>query len=193
MHLHDDTIVSADITKIHAEINQFRNQEFLVSSGAIAAFATTAQELPRSPLLGAGVLVLLLGLFFWHYVLTDTRSRLSAYLRVARKSGWERDYRVFADKAKFPGQRQAAVITFLVLGALTIATTFSGPIQTHFAGGEVQAIPWLLILFTITAGPYFFFVVYFGQIKYPPLIDRYERLWREVLKIEESEPPAGDA
>ena len=182
-------VVNADLTKIHAEINQFRNHEFLVSSGAIAAFATTAQELPKTPLLGVGVLLLLLGLFFWHYVLTDTRSRLSAYLRVTSCSLWEMNYRRFADRTRTPGQRGAAVITFMVLGALTILTSFLGAIQASFEEkSTVVFIPWLFGCYAIVAIPYFCIVYYFGRMKYQPLVNRYEELWKEVLAGQRYEP-----
>lgn len=175
------SVLNADVQKIHAEINQFRSHEFLVLSGAVAAFAATAQELPKSQLLGAGLLLLLLGLFFWHYVLTDTRSRLTSYLRVTSNSVWEHHYRAFANESGLPGQRQAAVIIFVVLGILTVATTFSKAVEAWFMGREIVVIPRLFAGYFIVSALYLSLVTCFGRINYGPVIKRYEDRWEKAI------------
>ena len=65
----EQAVVAADLAKLHAEINQFRNQEFLVCSGAIALFGAAVPFLKGDPVMGVGLLLVLSGLYLWHYTL----------------------------------------------------------------------------------------------------------------------------
>jgi uncharacterized membrane protein YvlD (DUF360 family) len=171
----------ADIAKLHSEINQFRNQEFVVCSFAIALFGATAKELPGKWLLSLSVLVLLVGLFLWHYTLVSTRSRLASYLRVRRLSQWEDNYTNFASKLKSPSQRKAALVIFITLGLLTFVIAASEYIQNCFDERTISLDDQRFWHYVPPIVAYMAIVSRIGLRSWEEKIALYEQIWRDVL------------
>jgi len=84
---------AADASKLHAEINQLHNQEFLITAFALALFAGSISVIVRESGLSIALLIVLAG-----------------------------DYRAFVDSVTFPSQRTVSTIVFGVLGLLGTAT-----------------------------------------------------------------------
>jgi hypothetical protein len=105
----------ADLTKLHAEVNQLRNQEFLVPSGVLVLISTIFSQITYkiyTPL------IILLGLmFYWHYTLTIIRTRITQYLILTDLSDWEKRYRDFADidENRSIGQKITVIAIFQCL------------------------------------------------------------------------------
>lgn len=188
--LGSDDILKADLTKLHSEINQFRNQEFWVCSFAIAIFGTTAREVKDNPLLGLCVLLVLLCLLYWHHTLTDTRNRLLTYLKITQKSHWELKYRKFADSIRYPSQRLAALFTFLGLGIFVPILAFHGGLLAMLQGQEYKYIWGWWPFYSLIGGLYIFFLWKYGLQNYKSMEERHIEKWRELLKTHSGSPVA---
>lgn len=171
-----------DVAKIHNEINQFRNQEFWVCSFAIALFGATVKFLPGKPLLSFGVIVVLGGLYLWHYTLAATRARLTTYLQVKHLSIWEIEYREFADKLHRPSQGTAAFITFFLLGVMVPVIAGWDYVHGGFVEKTLGPKDLLLWLYLAPLVLYIVAVVAFGLTNSTDKLSRYEHEWRRIIK-----------
>ena len=88
-------IMAADLAKLHSEVNQLRNQEFLIPSAVLVLIATIFNIIDYTIFTP---LIMLLGLiYYWFYTLHVIRTRITQYLIVSQQSFWEYRYRKFAD------------------------------------------------------------------------------------------------
>lgn len=191
-----DEIEKADLAKLHNEVNQLRNHEFFVCSFALALVGSTASVLPPAPITGLSILIVLAGLYVWHLTIMDTRSRITTFLRVSRRSYWEKRYRQFADASdqgrrerwNRGGQRMAAVIIFVVLGLAIPLITFREGLEACLPPNQ-NCVPlwhWIFIygLFELA---YLGFVTNFGISKnYNKKLDQYMARWRTIMFQETS-------
>jgi hypothetical protein len=112
-------VIELDVQKLHAEVNQLRQQEFLTTSFALALVASVLPTLitrDQSPKIAVAVLAMLLTLWLWNYTIARVRLRIVSYLRYCKYSNWENDYRCFTQKIRNPSQSMVATIFFLILG-----------------------------------------------------------------------------
>jgi hypothetical protein len=117
-----DLLDTADATKKHAEINQIRNQEFLICSFALVFYGASFSAIATEPVLVIPLLLAFAALYYWYFTLGAVRTRMSVYLDVKRLSQWEGDYRKFADTTmRHPSQRTAAAVLFVILGVIGTA------------------------------------------------------------------------
>jgi hypothetical protein len=169
-----------DVSKLHSEVNQFRNQEFWVCSFAIAILGSSLDEIISSPAIGAGILAILLGLFFWHYTITDTRSRVTSYLKAMDLSLWEIRYREFANRITFSSQRKAALLIFSVLGGIVLIASLQPLIKTGEGGfWKVESQGWLVATGMIQVC-YQMLVWIFGCKNYAHKSGAYEAQWIKI-------------
>lgn len=117
-----------DLRKLHAEINQLLNHQFLITTTAIALFGAFVALLapknlgdiqdPRFLVLATGcILASLAGLYSWNKRIVRIISDLSAYLIVTRASLWEYHYRQARPK-QHTGSLQRSI--FFVVGLMAI-------------------------------------------------------------------------
>lgn len=164
-------IDKSDATKLHAEINQLLNQQFLITIAAITFFGVISTlTLPEKGgsqaveqkeagefALGLSIAILLLFsiLFNWLHTLTQVLLRLSVYLEVRKLSVWEIHYVDYVDK--YPGtttQHKAMSLVFLTLGL------FSTGLQSYLILRGRYSMP--PVAWWVTAG--FVLFVYCGVI-----------------------------
>ena len=172
-----DLLDATDASKLHAEINQLRNQEFLITSFALAFFAGSISEIAQEPGLSIALLVVLAALFLWYYALCALRTRISVYLEVTNLSKWEGDYRTFADIVTFPSQRTVSTIFFGVLGLLGTAipsVRFLGVASADFPMGLLVAIVASLLAYLV-------FVSVLGLRSYAAHRDYFKSQWEKAL------------
>lgn len=94
-----------DVAKLHSEINQIENQRFLLTTGAITAFAAilsfvvlksvppSSSQVDAFSYVGSLLVVAILTVLYLYGVLMKRVLRIyTTYLRVTAKSGWEEDY-----------------------------------------------------------------------------------------------------
>jgi hypothetical protein len=166
-----DLLDAADAAKLHAEINQLRNQEFLISSyGLVYVTAIISVSFQSSlgmssitfALLTISLLAVLTILFIWYYTLSSLRTKISVYLAVTHLSKWEVDYRFFADKVTSPSQRTVSTFFFALLGALGTV----GLVVRFFDNGSPINSPALLIAIFVILLAYLAFVSVLGLRSY---------------------------
>ncbi len=174
----------ADANKIHAEINQLRNQQFLTCSFALALYGVSFQAVDSEPLLVIPQLVVLGTMFYWHYTLRAVQVKLSTYLRKSGLSRWERDYRAFADVVKRPSQRATAAVIFVVLGA--IATVVPAR-KLWLIMPPISNQEFLLVVAVLIA--YVCSIAYLGFKEYPEKVALYNQEWDKVLDKAQRTPP----
>lgn len=88
-------IIAADLAKLHSEVNQLRNQEFLIPSGVLVMIATIFNSIDYKMFTP---LIAFLGLsYYWFCTLHVIRTRITQYLILSKQSFWEYRYRKFAD------------------------------------------------------------------------------------------------
>ena len=115
--------------------------------------------------------------------MVDTRTRLVTYLKATRQSQWELVYREFALGTDAPSQRTAALVIFLLLGALTPIAVFGHDIQAAFRDPSLYElkISWALAYGSLGAA-YAALTSYFGYFQdYREKLERYESNWRCLL------------
>jgi hypothetical protein len=177
-----EEIQKADLAKLHNEINQLRNHEFLACSFALGIVGTTIPELTHGPVVGLGILLVLLGLFFWHHTLIDTRSRLTSYLKATRRSQWELLYRRFADQERGFGQRTAGAVTFGLLGVLVPIVTFREGFAAFILRQPVDFFWRWIFAYGAIGLMYLAAVIYYGLVKtYGSRLIEYEGRWNDLL------------
>jgi hypothetical protein len=186
-----DEIEKADLAKLHNEVNQLRNHEFLVCSFALALVGSTASVLSQEPTTGLTILLILAGLYAWHLTIMDSRSRITTFLRASRRSNWEILYREFADTPwrvliRRWGQRNAAVIIFLVLGLAIPLISFRQGLDACLSPGISCTPLWnWAIIYGILELAYLGFVVNFGIPKnYNRKLEHYMARWRDIIQQE---------
>ena len=179
-----EEIQKADLAKLHNEVNQLRNHEFLVCSFALALIGATAAELRQGPpVTGVAIIMVLLGLFFWYHTLMDARSRITSFLRATRRSQWEILYRAFADDMPFYSQRNAGVFLFAILGMAVPILTFRDGAAAFASGASYSFIhPWLEIYIGVEL-LYLSLVVYVGILKSSRnTLGRYYHHWQSIVR-----------
>lgn len=188
----------ADATKIHGEINQLRNQEFLICSFALLLYGASFQTVAQEPGLAIPLLMIYGTLFYWHYALCALQTKLSVYLSLTRLSEWESDYRGFGNIITHPGQRTAATVIFVVLGIISTAVPGWKLLGAQSPTNSSE----LLVLMIVFLLVYVSLILFFGLKSYPDKRALYEKTWREILekngrKLPTSSPvsmsPAEDA
>lgn len=184
----------ADLAKLHSEVNQFRNHEFLICSFALALVGSTVSALSQSPLTGLAILFVLFGLYVWLLTIMDSRSRVTTFLRASRNSYWENRYRKFADTpdlGKFFtwGQRNAATVIFVVLGLVIPLIAFRDGFEACLPPRQDCFPLWHWIgIFVVVEALYLGFIIYFGPPRnYSKRLNHYMSRWRTVLREESTE------
>jgi len=104
-----NSCISADIDKLHSEINQLVNQRFLLTAGSITVFALVARHIitihaePIYYLSNCAIylcLVLVLGLLYYQSRRLRTTIRIySTYLVACNYSDWELHWRIFRNNS----------------------------------------------------------------------------------------------
>jgi len=170
---------TADATKLHAEINQVRNQEFLICSFALLLYAASFPAIAQEPGLVIALLLAFSALLYWHYALGAIRTRLSVYLEVMKLSKWERDYRAFADTETYPSQRTAALVLFATLGITSTAWAgwklYGATVPPNSSGLLCWTIGFLFIVYVLLIG-------FLGLRRYRSQRAYYEKEWKRVLQ-----------
>lgn len=118
-----------DIRKLHAEIQQLRNQQFTLGTLALTAFGLSSWILPRSPygtnqaaLYSYATIALTSILWLmlrWSKTLWTLTAIISKYLELRGLSEWEKDFRSFIRKNSdysYRSQSKAVASMYLMLG-----------------------------------------------------------------------------
>lgn len=181
----------ADLAKLHSEVNQFRNHEFLICSFALALVGSTVSALSQSPLTGLAILSVLFGLYVWLLTIMDSRSRVTTFLRASRNSYWENRYRKFADTPDLGrfctwGQRNAATVIFAVLGLVIPFIAFRDGFEACLPPKQNCYPLWhWIVIFGLIEICYLGFILYFGPPRnYKNRLNKYISRWRSVLREE---------
>ena len=127
----------ADVAKLHGEINQLVNQRFLLTAGAITAFALLSRGIilrhddPSYYLANtaayAGLGLVLIVLYIQSRKLRTAIRIYSTYLRARNLSLWETDWKNFRDndKTSYIAKSDLAAHN-LIFAALSLASLFFG-------------------------------------------------------------------
>ena len=189
------TVNSGDISKLYGEINQLRNQQFLITLAALTFFGViVAWLLPDENAIGGrgeikilgsitfsivlGFLVVLLVLFFWIRRLTTMIAIISVYLEETHLSAWEPRYNEFSKRsAGRETQRGTMALVFLALGV------FGALMPAILAFGRNHSVEWdgwwIVLSFCLAI-----YVVLVGTLGFGSNEHRRESIrsrWREVL------------
>jgi hypothetical protein len=122
----------ADVSKLHAESNQLRNQQFTLATMGIGAIAISSWLIPllsKTPSSGIPqafvaifLLILLTVLFIWSIFLRRLIGAISHYLDLRNESEWEALFRVFSTTpgTTYRSQTTMLFVVFLVLGFIPV-------------------------------------------------------------------------
>jgi len=179
----------ADAEKIHAEINQLRNQQFLICSFALGAVAAVIPVVSTIEYVIHVALIILSILFLWFYTLLKTHARLAVYLKINEMSVWESDYDKYSKKYEYSGQRKIAVLFFGVL-ALVLLAMGAYEFFSKFCSGDRKidndSLVWLGSLFAFLVSYYILLHVFGRDDRYDVLQREFEVRWSEILEIEQA-------
>jgi len=137
-----------DIKKLQSEMQQLRNQQFLLGTASITAFALSAWIIPRPtmisnnysleisnnyslelPALASVAILILLGLMLsWTRILWEIMCIISYYIELRSASEWETDFRDFQKKNKtftYQSQSRAIAYIYIFLGVLVLSNYLS--------------------------------------------------------------------
>ena len=155
-----------DAAKLHAEINQLRNQQFMISIAALSFFGVViAWILPEKSVLGQAEKVAAAGfaiafvigflfalglLFFWLTRLTKMITRISTYLVAQELSNWEGRHAIYCSRhPDDTSQRRTMSSVFVTLGCFASAAPPSlviwGP-YVFDGSSPLQPQAWWIIL-----------------------------------------------
>jgi len=180
-----EDVIKADLAKLHAEVNQLRNNEFLLCSFAIGLFGAIKASSAQGLTTNFGILFVFGALFYWHYTLTDTRSRIITFMQVTERSEWEMLYRKFADKMPYSSQRHAGLVVFFILGILqgvAIFKDYNNLIRCKEAYKLTFYRIAILICCMLLLEVYFFMLIYIGYVKkYKYRLIKYRKLWQSLI------------
>lgn len=183
--INQEDIIKADLAKLHAEVNQLRNNEFLLCSFAIGLFGAIKASSAHGLITNLGVLLVLSALFYWHYTLTDTRSRIISFMQVTERSEWEMLYRQFADKKPHSSQRHAGFVVFFIIGWLQSLAIFDDYNELINCNNYYQSSFYRITILAVCiafVGTYIFVLTYIGYAKkYKYRLIRYRELWQSLI------------
>lgn len=119
----------SDVTKLHAEMNQYINQRLIITTTAITLFgvsigwivfgsstATGLEIRPVTFLLPTILLLVLLVLLVYCQVILGNMRIIAGYLRQTQSSPWESAYQELAREKRFITQDDVFPMMFAVLG-----------------------------------------------------------------------------
>lgn len=157
-----------DITKLHEEINQLRNQQFLICSFALLAVSTTVPHVSTKSYVSQIVVSVLIVLMIWFYVLIRTSSRLSEYLIYMGYSDWESHYEKYVLEYGYAGQRKTGILFFLSL------------ILLECIYGFLVSVPNLEILIGLGIFGVLIFACIVRDNHYKLMSKKYNGFWRSL-------------
>lgn len=128
--MHIDNPTPADITKLHAEVNQYINQRLVITTTAITIFGVSIGWLVFGSsnansiievktitfLLPTILLVVMFVLFVYCQVILSNIRIIVGYLRATNQSAWESAYQSFYVQNRHINQYDMIPMMFLVLG-----------------------------------------------------------------------------
>ncbi len=147
-----------DISKLHAEINQYINQRLIIATSAVTIFgvvmgwvvfglSTTTQEgikiqtQPVSLLLPIALIIVLIIMLWYCQTLIKEIIILSVYLEITESSHWEKQYQSFVSTYEFATPGDLPLVIFATLDILSItipsAISFLFPPNLNFQMGLV--------------------------------------------------------
>ena len=143
--LDDKDVIRADVAKLHNEVNQLRNHEFLINSFAIATVAVSLSVVTEYNFIIVFIMLfLLLIIRYWQYTILDLRTRITTYLSTFKYSYWEHDYRSFSDRRPNPSMSHANIFLFIIIGILFSMACYNKPgrdsIFSILSDGKLLAI-----------------------------------------------------
>lgn len=193
-------IEQGDLTKLHAESLQLRNQQFLLGTVALTGsglsawitpgiVALTEKQVPELALVGGTLiwLVLLGVLFEWSLALRRLISVVSRYLEARGYSKWEAHFRLFPTMLA-PSQSGFVAGAFGIYGCIA----FTSAILAHTAVPERVALSSAgRAVLELALIAYLFLVVVrtMRREKGTEIL----KAWRGVLKDGDVPPPSGPA
>jgi hypothetical protein len=183
---------SEDKRKIHAEINQIVNQRLSLMVLAITVFGvfiawltpkqtpTEIKQFVEFVYFGSSLLLIILFLIFLvTHQLAQMLRVFSTYLRETQGSVWEEDWARFRKNYTYIGYTKPQSMIFLFLGLLT--TIF--PVFLIFIYTSCIEPNWGLF-FSVGLGIiYMIFVFGMGFKKCGDNEKRYEKRWKEIIKL----------
>lgn len=185
------TKTTDDIKKLQSEMQQARNQQFLLGTGALTAFGLSSWLLPRpekpegTPITwhpaaaSIALLVLLWLMLRWTRTLWEVITIMSRYLELRGASEWEGDFQEFTDQRnktfRYRSQSRAVSLIYLLLGVLVPANYF---FVSLLSGGTPLSRPDYAVIGCSVL--YLLIAVWhvFGKRRHEAI----ERRWREVLQ-----------
>lgn len=159
-----DEIERSDVSKLHSESNQLRNQQFLLGTLALGAVGYAQWLIPAlsrgstdsssNGIATISLLVLLSILFTWSVALRRLIGIISQYLQVRKMSRWETEIWTFTLKkgTGFWSQTIFVMILYVVLG-FVLAINFFLMVATT---SVTLSSRWTWVVLLATAG----YVVY---------------------------------
>jgi hypothetical protein len=192
-----------DISKLHAEMNQYINQRLVITTTAITIFgvvmgwvvfglsATTQngvkiQTQPVSLLLPTALLTVLV-IMLWHcQAVVKQMHILSAYLELTGSSNWEKQYQQFAKSRKFTTQDDLPFIIFATLGILSIlipsAISLLFPPDLNFQMGMV-----VFAFFIFSVASIVIFFKFWNERHYHRFRCEVKNHWKTILLPESNQ------
>lgn len=185
------TTTGDDVKKLQAEMQQARNQQFLLGTGALTVFALSSWLMPRSipnettypSAVSAAASIALLALLWlmlrWTRTLWEVIVIISRYLELRGDSEWEGDFRHFHTKNStfsYNSQSRAVSSIYMLLGLLIPANYFSVALLTGTVAFSSPdwAVLSASLLYLVVALFYAF-----GPRRESAIEDR----WREILAL----------
>lgn len=188
----------ADISKLHAEMNQYINQRLIITTTAITLFgvsigwivfgSSTASGIEIKPaifFLPTILLIVLFVLLVYCQVILGNMRIISGYMRQTQSSQWEKAYQEFAEKNKFIGQDDVFPMMFMVLGisvgliVFFLWLSFPPEEKTNDynigASSTLFVIVWAVYLLAVILSWFKLFLNFGFQ-------DKAEEKWGEVFK-----------
>ncbi len=179
---------TADVNKLHAEVNQLTYMRFLVTTVAVTLFGVMLTWIvPKNsnptdfgPFEFVACIVLsflLFGLFILNYGLRCWTIAISAYLVVFEKSGWEYDLQQYRQHEYFAYTKSFTWV-FLGLNLITAAFPFVLSAAFDVSANSGKAAMALAVIGTVTELTMFFM----GILGVFQRDQKYEERWRQLKK-----------
>jgi hypothetical protein len=188
-----------DTAKLHAEINQYINQCFIISMTAITVFGVIGgwilggftsstlggsqpQVKPITFLLSTLLVVILSVLFYVSQTTINNLLVLAAYLRQKKFSSWEIDFERFRSESqplRHVDQGESRIFLFLVLGMATLVLPLV-LIPFGFQDNTINGICLVLHLLISAAYCIVVFMVLKGKL-FRFRRNAVEELWKRII------------
>lgn len=145
----DDTIDSLDVSKLHSESLQLRNQQFIVGTLALTGSGVSAWLAPGITALGGGKindviiiastvawLAMLCLLYLWSLRLRFLIAVIYEYLTFKKASKWEEAFAgVYGDKEnQIPSQTESVLRAFILYGVVVVTGGWLATSSSNSAG-----------------------------------------------------------